>query len=142
GQIFPGGEQFFNTYDGAGRVTGVSKGLVPQGVRPPNKQWMNSCLVRRAGNLEKGWMMLRSYDYAPGGFLRGMTIDGAARAVTTDGFGRIIQIDGADPQHVDVATKRTGFDSRGRVIWEAELDLQAPGATASYQKPVTTTPGL
>jgi YD repeat-containing protein len=81
-----------------------------------------------------GLALVQSLNYDKGGAIIG-ALDGTAVGLrfVLDGLGRVVDaIDGADTHH------RRGFDTRGRVTWEATYGTNPP----PYAKPTVLSPGV
>jgi len=86
-------------------------------------------------------MMTVSYrSYAFSGFLAEIWEGDDRKVVTTDGFGRVIQLSGARTSSTAPDEQR-GYDSRGRLIWQATFK-RGDGLPKHYDTPTFTTPGL
>ena len=118
-------------------VDGAIHHVLPPIAFAPSPSWPAS----RPAN-DTGLQTVRRVTYAPGGFLVS-DVDGAGvgRFVQTDGFGRVIDETDTDPAQVPPATlvhHWTGFDTQGRVAWQAVVGPNAP----AYAKPSALFPAL
>ena len=119
-------------YDSAGRLKSVFKGYSSSTL---TAQWVRGCSIKAPQTGDPGMALVSARGYRPGGFISQETNRDVTRVITTDGFGRPIRSDG--PTTPVVASRMTGYDTRGRVAWAAEI---RPDAV--YAKPAMTTPGL
>jgi YD repeat-containing protein len=138
GEILPVGNELQYAYDAAGRLTSVMKGFPT--TPPPALDWRQQCSGRRAPDGDTGPVVVEARSYRPGGFLSSIQVGDVRRNIITDGFGRIIERD-APLSDVKVATTRTGYDSRGQVVWQADFDPSLLPSDPS-QKPTMKTAGL
>jgi RHS repeat-associated protein len=141
--VLPEGNELHYSRDSLGRVRTVMKGYPQQ--PPPPQWWRAECDGNTRPASDPGYVLLRSYEYLPGGFLTRISEDNVVRVVTTDGFGRTIQLatPNKDIQTDNAAPVQTGYDTRGRVIWRAEF-WNNPTAypRVAYAKPTMAREGL
>jgi len=131
-KILPEGNSVVNVYDSQNRLVATQQGTRSA---PPTDAWAQAC-VGNTTNWAGDLTTLTTTDFAHG-FLSATTNEGVRTTVTTDGFGRTIQeVDPIGRLH------ERGYDSRGRVIWEALLYL-GPGSTfPAYAKPALSAPNI
>lgn len=133
-EILPLGNMVSYGYDAAGRLASVWKGFPRASV---SQLWAKQCSGRVAPPGDPGMMEISFRQYKKGGFLSSIGDGDVGRVITTDGFGRIIESHGAMPAQVNVASHQIGYDTRGRIVWTADL-----AAGSAYGKPTMTTSGL
>ena len=128
-------------YDVAGRLVALWKGT-PGAPIIFGGAWYAPCVGGAPPSDVGGKQRIKSWTFANGGFLSSVTDGDDASTVITDGFGRVIQVDAAHPDMVSVPSVQIGYDSRGRIIWTAELDRAHALPAVPYQKPTMQTAGL
>jgi RHS repeat-associated protein len=140
--VLPEGNELHYSRDALGRLRTVMKGYPQQ----PQLTWWNAaCAGHARPDGDPGFVVNKAYEYLAGGFLSRLVEDNVVRDVTTDGFGRIIQLEPPTkyPATNPAGPVQFGYDSRGRVIWRAELANNPSGYPAvPYAKPTMTRPGL
>jgi len=130
--LLPEGNLIENSYDDANRLRTVKRGY-PSSL----PTWASACVAELTANGLPAPVMpkepadeqvVTTLDYDDAGFLRTIA-DGSGTASMhqiVDGFGRIIDEYDDDGNHL-----RRGYDSRGRVAWEAAYGPSPP----AYAKP-------
>jgi len=130
--LLPEGNLIENTYDDANRLR-----TVKQGYPSSLPAWASTCVAELSANRLPTPVMpkepadeqlVKTLDYDDAGFLK--TIDDGSGTASihdiVDGFGRVIEEFDDDGNHL-----RRGYDSRGRVAWEAVYGPNPP----AYAKP-------
>jgi RHS repeat-associated protein len=141
--LLPETNRIHYEYDFAGRPTSTTKGNDPAGTSWVDSRCANAKTTPLGGD-NTGMQVLSGTQYASSGFPAATYAGDKWRSIVTDGFGRVIQTASLeDSSVVNVAVKQFGYDSRGRLVWTADLATGSGLPSTGYAEPVAgQTPGL